>query len=153
MNAKQVVEYVESLTQLKSDREHIYYLTHTYNLDKNKKVWVKAPYQPEVFEVICAYVQYELAEFDQSISMDEEDLLEVLEKLYDCTGKFSCTKEEKKQAIEIDLYENWEIYCGQIAKRIMNMELLKRDGLNELLSKYAEKFYEQHPEFKKEVGG
>lgn len=73
--------------------------------------------------------------------MDQEDVLEVLEKLYDCTGKFSATKEELEDAVEIDLYINWEVYCG-CAEDIQSIELLHREGLKELNQKFVEESYQ-----------
>ncbi|GAB6989561.1 hypothetical protein [Paenibacillus pini] len=56
--AKEVVIYVKEKKILKSSKEYIYYLTHTYDYEP-RKVWVKAPYDLETFEVICAYIQFE----------------------------------------------------------------------------------------------
>ncbi|MGM1044756.1 MAG: hypothetical protein ACQEXX_01280 [Bacillota bacterium] len=144
--AKEVVEFIKSKKDLKSEKDFIYYLTHTYD-EEQRKVWVKAPYDLETFEVICAFIQYECSEIEQSFSMDQTDVLKVLEQFYDSSGTFSTDKQAKKKAIEIDLYENWEIYCG-LADEIQNIELLKREGLNELLNEFVESFYQVKPEWR-----
>lgn len=146
MNKNEVVEYVENKKFLKSEKDFIYYLTHTYD-EEPRRVWVKAPYDQETFEIICAYIQYECSEIEESFSMDQKDMLEVLENYYDCTGNFSIAKEDKKKAIEIDLYENWEIYCG-LADRIQNIELMHHNGMRELLGKFVESFYQVNPEWR-----
>lgn len=146
MNKTEVVEYAKNKEDLKSDKCYIYYLTHTYD-EKSRKIWVKAPYEQEIFEVICAYIQYECAEIEESFSMDQKDVLEVLEKHYGCTGNFSIAKEDKKKAQEINLYHNWEIYCGK-AEDIQNIASLRRDGMKELLAKFVESFYQAKPEWR-----
>ncbi|PZT57362.1 hypothetical protein [Paenibacillus silvae] len=139
MTAKQVVEMAKDKNELKDDKFNLFYLTHTYD-EKQSKVWVKAPYNAETFEVICAYIQYECFELEDGYGMGQEDVLKVLEKFYGCSGTFSVSKEEKKSGIKIDLYENWEIYCG-LANDIQNIKTLKREGMNDLLSEFVEEFY------------
>lgn len=148
LTAKRVVEYVKSKNELKDDKDYIYFLTHTYD-EESRKIWVKAPYKPETFEVICAYVQYECSDIEQSFSMDQTDVIKVLEQFYDCSGTFSAAKEDKRKAVEIDLYENWEIYCG-LAGDIQDIDLLRRDGMKEVLGEFVELFYQAKPEWRPE---
>ncbi|WP_063562920.1 hypothetical protein [Paenibacillus sp. O199] len=138
MTAKQVVEMVMGKLKLKDDKLKLYYLTHTYD-EKQSRVWVKAPYDQETFEVICAHIQYECFEIEESYGMSQEDVLKVLENLYECSGTFSSTKDEKRKAIEVDLYQNWEIYCG-LANDIQDIELLKRAEMNETLKDIVKQF-------------
>lgn len=144
---EEMINSIASKTDIKSDKQYVYYLCHTYNHDVNKKVWVKAPYDQETFDILCAYIQFECAEIKESCSMSEEDILNVLEQYYDCTGSFSISRNEKKKAVEVDLYENWEYYCGE-AVRIQKIESLKREGLTEQLKQYVESFYVDNPEWR-----
>lgn len=146
MKTLDIVEYVQTKGNLESDVNYLYFLTHTYD-EQQRKIWVKAPYDYETFNVICAYIQFECAEFEQSFSIDQTDVLEVLKKYYDCTGNFSVVKEDKRKAKEINLYLNWEQFCG-CAEKIQSIESLHREGMNELLYKFVEDFYQSHPEWR-----
>ncbi|MDR6779495.1 hypothetical protein J2W98_003775 [Paenibacillus peoriae] len=140
--AKQVVEVVEKKKNLKSSRVNVFGLTHTYDVEP-RIVYVEAPYSVETFEVICAYIQYECAEIEQSFSMDQEDVIKVLEQFYECKA----IKKQINAHYGVDLYENWEIYCG-LADRVQSVKLLKRNGLTELLNKFVEGFYQAKPEWR-----
>lgn len=147
--AKEVVELISKKKKLKSTKERTYCLTHIYD-EKPRNFWVLAPYSLEVFETICAYIQYECSDIEQSYGMSQEDIVKALEQLYECKA---IETPRAGRYYKVDLYENWEIYCGQ-AGEVQKIETLKREGLRDLLEEFVESFYLEKPEWRpKEVNG
>lgn len=137
-NRKECIQTLMTMTELpKLDRSRLYYLTHTYNHDPNRKLYFLAPYDFDTLNAICAYIQFECAELDTCYSMDESEVIELLEIYYDCQSSFSANKPDVKKAEEIDLYINWETHCGS---KVQLVDSLKRDGMDDYFKRYIEKF-------------
>ncbi|KAF6630616.1 MULTISPECIES: hypothetical protein [Paenibacillus] len=135
---KEFVQYLMSLDELKkSDGNHVYYLTHTYNNDPNRKLYFKAPYDLDTINAICAYIQFECSEIEMSYSMDESEVIEILEKFYSCSSTFSADKGDVKTAQKIDLYFNWETHCGS---NVQTVSSLKRKGMDKYFKRYVDGF-------------
>lgn len=132
-------EFVRSMmlkTELtKIDENKVYYLTHTYNHDPNRKLYFLAPYDLETLNAICAYIQFECSKLDMSYAMDEREVIEILEKFYDCRSSFSADKGEVKKAQGIDLYINWETHCGS---NVQSVNSLQRNGMEKYFKRYIE---------------
>lgn len=136
---KEIVSKLKEVDQLpKSIFTHVYCLTHTYN-ETNRRSYVESPYDTDEFEAICAYIQFECSEIEQSYSIDQEEVIEILEKFYDCK------KIKRTRAAQVDLYLNWEYFCGS---DVQSVDCLKRIGMDEYFNKYVAEFYEQYPEWK-----
>lgn len=142
--AKNRKEYIQSLitiTELpKLDENKVYYLTHTYNHDPNRKLYFLAPYDIDTLNAICAYIQFECSESDMSYSMDESEVIEILETFYECRSSFSAEKRDVKKAQGIDLYINWETHCGS---GVQSVKLLKREGIEDFFKRYIDNFNSQ----------
>lgn len=139
---KDIVNHLRELKELpKSESIHCYCLTHTYD-EKKRRFYVEAPYDTEEFEAICAYIQFECSEIEESFSMDQTDIIEILENFYDCK------KIKRTRATQVDLYLNWEYFCGS---GVQSVDCLKRTGMDEYFKKFIEKFYETHPEWRPKV--
>jgi hypothetical protein len=115
----------------KSTNMNPYCLTHYYD-EKLRRFYVEAPYDFDTFQAICAYIQYELSELDMTYSMDQTEVIEILETFYDCK------KVKRTRASQVDLYYNWEYFCGV---GLQEVECLKRDGMDVLLQKYVDEFH------------
>lgn len=134
--SKKIVQSMMSMTELpKLNENKVYYLTHTYNHDPNRKLYFLAPYDINTLNVICAYIQFECSELDMSYSMDESQVIEILEKFYSCRSSFSADKCDVKDAQGIDLYINWETHCGS---NVQSVDSLKRQGMVNYFIKYIE---------------
>lgn len=130
---KLIAEKLKQLNELPKTQNMIpYCLTHTYD-EKVRRYYVEAPYMPDVFEAICAYIQFECSEIEETFSMDQTDVIEVLEKFY------GCNKIKRTRANQVDLYLNWEWFCGS---DIQSVECLKRDGMNVYFDRFIQDFYE-----------
>lgn len=139
---KEIVSRLKEFDQIpKSAMTHDYCLTHTYD-EENRKFYVESPYDSEEFEAICAYIQFECSEVEESYAIDQTEVIEILEKFYDCK------QSQQSTAAEIDLYENWEYFCGS---DVQSVECLKRDGMNDYFKKYVENFYEANPKWRPEA--
>lgn len=103
-----------------------YCLTHTYDCFP-RKYYVQAPYDYDVLCAICAYIQYECADIDETFSMEQHHVIEALEKYY------GCTRGGNEPAQELDLYIDWEWFCGT---ELQKAECLKREGMTELLQTF-----------------
>lgn len=145
-SSKEVVTSMKQWSELKKDNQsELYCLTHTYDNDQNRRVYVKAPYDYETFNAICAYIQFECGEIEPSYSMDQIEIIELLEKFYDCIANPSADLREMAEAKEVDLYCNWEYHCGSDVQAIY---YLRREGMENYFKKYIEEFYEKYPEWR-----
>ena len=142
-SAKEVLESVSKKKKLKSTRINTFELTHTYDIDKSKRYWVEAPYTLETFEIICAYIQYECALLDEQYSIANDEVIQILEKFYDCKE----IKTPVGNYREIDLHENWEIYCS-ILDKIKGIDIVRRDGIEDILNPILEEWYKDNPEWR-----
>lgn len=142
---KEFVNAMKEWTELKKIDPQLYSLTHTYDEDPKRKLHILAPYDYETFNAICAYIQFECSEIEESFSMDQTDIIEVLETLYDCNSSFSVERKDIKKAKIVDLYINWESHCGS---GVQEVEVLKRDGMNKYFEKFIEDFYQTYPDWR-----
>lgn len=146
MNTKQFIESMKQWSDLKkTEEDQLYYLTHTYDEDPNRKFYIKAPYDYETFNAICAYIQIECSEIETSFSMDQLDIIEILEVFYGCNSSFSVEKKDMKKAKKVDLYINWESHCGS---KVWEVDILKRDGMDVYFNKFVEEFYQSNPDWR-----
>lgn len=135
-NRKEFVQSMMLMTELtKIDENKIYYLTHTYNHDPNRKLYFLAPYDLETLNAICAFIQFECSELDMSYTMDEREVIEILERFYDCRSSFSADKGDVKKAQGIDLYINWETHCGS---NVQSVSSLQRNGMDKYFKRYID---------------
>ncbi|MBU7316029.1 hypothetical protein [Paenibacillus oleatilyticus] len=125
-----VARLKESASLPKEEKSYQYCLTHTHDHEP-RRYYIEAPYTPDIFEAICAYIQFECAEIEDTYSMDQTDVIEILEKFYECKSV------KRTKANQVDLYLNWEYFCGS---QLQIVECLKRDGMNEYFQKYIDEY-------------
>ncbi|GMX64535.1 hypothetical protein Elgi_38040 [Paenibacillus elgii] len=128
---KSIVEQLKKLSEIPEENKmYSYCLTHTYD-EKPRRFYVEAPYKSDVFEAICAYIQYECSELEETYSMDQTDVIEILDIFY------GCKKSKRAISYQVDLYLNWEYFCGS---QLQTVECLKREGMNEYFQKYIDEY-------------
>lgn len=125
-----VARLKESASLPKEEKSYQYCLTHTYDHEP-RRFYIDAPYMPDIFEAICAYIQFECAEIEDTYSMDQTDVIDILEKFYGCKSI------KRTKANQVDLYLNWEYFCGS---QLQTVECLKREGMNEYFQKYIDEY-------------
>ena len=117
--------------------EYVYALTHTYNKMPNRFTFVRSNLLKEDFEKLVAFIEFESDKIDQSYSVDQEEIAEVLCQLYGATllpnGRYT-------DVIELDQYLNWEKYCSR-ASEIEKIKEFHRTDLNVMLEFYIDRYY------------
>lgn len=140
-SVKQFVENMKHWSELKTTEYFEYVLTHTYD-EEPRRLYVLAPYDYNTFNVICAYIQFEMAEIDESYSIDQTEVIECLERYYNCYKL-----DESKCPLEVNLYINWETHCGS---DIQSIEILRRDEgqMSTYFSEVLDNWYDKSPEWR-----
>lgn len=115
--------------------EFVYKLTHTYNPEP-RFTYVRSNLPSQNFEKLVAFIEFKSADIDECYGVDQEEVAEVLSKLYGAT--MLDDDGECPDAVEIDQYINWERYCG-IAEEIEKIEEFQREELNSMLECYSKR--------------
>jgi hypothetical protein len=126
------IDRILKMGDIKEEKYYSYAIIHAAD-DKVTKHFVSAPYDAIVLFAICAYVQFELHELDDTYGLCQDEMVDILVKLYDCQA----SPKRLVKAEKIDLYYAWEAFCGQ-CDVLQNIESLKRDGLRALLQTYID---------------
>lgn len=128
MERKAIIEYVNSLPSIFApENKYIYKLSHTYDITPTS-LYVESNIIPEAMDLLIAYFQFKMWDIDDMYSFGQEDAVPILCELYNIKQ----IEETDNINVEIDLYENWEKWCG-FSREIENMNILHRDGLQEAL--------------------
>ena len=136
---EELIEKLKKKKNIKSSKFSFYGLTHTHDHDENRVVYVSAPYSYHTMVALLAFIQFEGCEICQEYDLDQDDIIEVLEKLYDCK-KVSAL--EVKSYQKIDLYLNWELFCGAYDE-IRSIDHFKIDGIVEILKPHIDVYLEK----------
>ncbi|MGG1652285.1 hypothetical protein ABHN03_04065 [Paenibacillus sp. NRS-1775] len=140
---KEVFESIKKKKKLQSKITRIFKLNHAAD-ESETDCWVSAPYTLDVFEAICAYIQFECEKIEMSYDMSQDEVIEILEKFY------GCKKNERPTSgsyFNVDLYYSRELFCGS-KTNLEEIELLQREGMESYFKKYIEEFYCLHPEWR-----
>ncbi|QDX94666.1 hypothetical protein EEL30_21740 [Brevibacillus laterosporus] len=127
---KQIVECLKHGISIYSDKIYTYGLSHTYDIEK-RTLYVQSRINPIHMDALIAFIQFEMSEkVDECYSMNQEDVISVLHKFF---GVIKLDNKQKySKSFEIDLYCNWESWCGS---RVWEVEQFKIEGMIEELQK------------------
>lgn len=118
-------------------KEQVYKITHYYNKRPEYSVKIVSIENPKK---IAVYIQF-MAEkwFDESISLDNEVIADVLIKFYGCRlpNETEFCQKIKKGNI-IDMYFDRERLCGEEYHKMMKSNEYMREGLKKYLSTIQE---------------
>lgn len=135
MNSKdsrlKLIERINALTDLHSKETYTYRLTHRYD-HTPRKFYIQANIPPFVMDALIAFLQFEAAEKLQEYNMDQIEAIAILKDFYNVQ---EC---KRSKSTEIDLYYNWEWWCG-VANQLSDVKLFQRDGLLEKFKQLYEK--------------
>ncbi len=132
----EIINKLKKKKNIKFKNLYLFGLTHTYDHDSNRIEFVAAPYSYDTMNILLAHIQHEGAKISQEYSLDQDEIIEVLEKLYGCKRVNTI---EDKSYYKIDLYINWEQFCGVMGE-IENIEQIKNHGIEEILTPYIDAY-------------
>ncbi|MDF9763795.1 hypothetical protein OKW24_005691 [Peribacillus simplex] len=96
----------------------IYQITHEYAYDA--EIWnVTSPMNPEEFELLIAYIQFEVNEIDEHVSLIHIDMVQRVLPLYGCKRTFDDILDDDDH--DFDLHWIWESNTGKYDE-ILKME-------------------------------
>lgn len=113
------------------DNHYTYHLTHTYDKEP-RKIIITSNIEPYAMDLLIAYIQYQASEIDMSYGMDQEDIQRIIKEIYSESKKKDNVYNMDLTPCEIDLYINWEWWCGR-ADQVMNIELFHNQKLKTML--------------------
>ncbi|MBT2759961.1 hypothetical protein [Paenibacillus sp. ISL-20] len=140
---KEVFESIKKKKNLKSKVTRIFKLNHAAD-EEQTDYWVSAPYSLDVFEAICAHIQFECEKIEMTYGMSQDEVIEILEKFYDCK---KIERPTSGTYYNVDLYYSREMFCGSDTN-LEEIELLQRVGMDTCFKKYVGEFYGLHPEWR-----
>lgn len=123
---QEILGQIQSSDLIFTDITNTYKLTHYYDHEP-RVFYVKSTIKPEIMEALIAYIQYEMSNVEMEYSMDQTEVIYILKEFYNAADS-----KRGKNMTHIDLYWNWEKWCGA-ARELQSVELFKRDGLKEKL--------------------
>ncbi|MNL07823.1 hypothetical protein D3C87_1285160 [compost metagenome] len=140
---KEVFESIKKKKDLKSKVVKVFKLNHAAD-EQETDYWVSAPYTLDVFEAICAHIEFECEKIEMSYDLGQDEIIEILEKFYDCK---KIKRPTSGTYYNVDLYYSREMFCGSDTN-LEEIELLQREGMDTYFKKYIEDFYQSHPEWR-----
>ncbi|MGP3788446.1 hypothetical protein [Paenibacillus sp. 1A_MP2] len=114
--------------KLNSHTLYAYMLTHTYGFEDTICI-MNSSIEPQIMEFLIAYIQLQASDIDPHYGMSEDEVMDIVLMLYDNPVEII---EYDPDICEIDLFLNWETWCGY-DKEIMDMELFRQDELQSVL--------------------
>ncbi|MEC4565489.1 hypothetical protein L8C07_05985 [Paenibacillus sp. CMAA1739] len=140
---KEIFESIKKKKNLQSKTTRIFKLNHA--ADENETdYWVSAPYTLDVFEAICAHIQFECEKMEVSYDMSQDEIIEILENFY------GCKKIERPKIgsyFNVDLYYSREMFCGSNTN-LEEIKTIQRIGMDDYFKKYVEEFYRLYPKWR-----
>lgn len=128
MDREAIIEYVNSLPSIfDPEKKYVYKLSHTYDIEPTP-LYVESNIIPEAMDLLIMYFQLKMWDIDEVYAFGQEDAVPILCSLY---GAKQINTTDKYD-MEIDLYINWEKWCG-LARTVRNMEMFDCGGLQEAL--------------------
>ncbi|QHW35554.1 hypothetical protein GZH47_32225 (plasmid) [Paenibacillus rhizovicinus] len=124
---------VNRLMQGMTTRTH-FVLTHTHD-ESPRPLYLNGPYTADAMNVLVAFIQLESWELEETYGMDQTDVAGVLTQLYGC----HVSETPLAKPVEIDLYLNWEEWCG-VADQVSALQVFQNERLREVLQKYIDDF-------------
>jgi hypothetical protein len=129
LSREQQVKSVNRIKELYSESDFYYLLTHEYDY-RLTPVYVKSKIHPWTMELLIAFIQFVADYFKHAYSLHQSDLANLLVKHFD--GEVLDYRPYR--AINEDLYQNWEEWCG-IANQITNINKFNKPELIEDIKK------------------
>ncbi|MDN4067667.1 hypothetical protein QYF50_07145 [Paenibacillus vini] len=115
-----------------SATHYTYHLTHTYD-NEPRKIILSSTIEPYTMDLLIAYIQFVGSDIDMHFSIDQEDVKRIVKELYSNPSETDNNVYTLDPTpCEIDLYINWEWWCGQ-SDRIMSHTLFHNDRLQNVL--------------------
>ena len=131
-----IIKTIKELESLYSPNGTIYYLSHFYSIEPSK-TYIKSTLPSRVVNLFIAYLQFKASEYLEEFSLGEEQAADMMVKYL---------KAEKVNDIqpnfEIDLYFNWEDWCGT-ADKITSLDVFNFNGLDEDLKQMVEEYVKE----------
>jgi hypothetical protein len=124
MTRESIIEQVKGLDSFTGDKFLTYKLSHTYEIEPTP-IYVKSKIAPDTMNLLIAYIQFEGAEIKEEYGLGQEEVVPLLTKYFDV----EVVSERKRGLYNIDLYENWEIWCG-VADKVMELDFFKSNKEN-----------------------
>lgn len=130
---EEIIEKVVNQKNIYKKKEKFYVLKHTYDITPTPVI-IKTTMNSDTVDLLVAYLQYKADEMKHAYSLHQSDMAELMAEHFDC----EVIDQYSGRYYEIDLYENWEYWCG-VANKVTeiphfhNEELLNE--LNELVNK------------------
>lgn len=103
-----------------------------------------APYTLDVFEVICAHIQFECEKIEVSYDMSQDEIIEILENFYGCK---KIERPKSGSYFNVDLYYSREMFCGSNTN-LEEIKTIQRIGMDDYFNKYVEEFYRLNPKWR-----
>ena len=126
-----VINEVLLRDNLYSDIHYTYHLTHTYD-NEPRRIVVTSTIEPYTMDLLVAYIQFHACDIDSRHGMDQVEVKRILKELYSGTQQKNNMYTMDPTPCEIDLYVNWEWWCGK-SDRVMDCTLFQNDRLINLL--------------------
>lgn len=128
---ERIIDHVKGMENLYSTEEYVYHISHMYSVEPSK-TYVKTKLRSEVVDLFIAYLQYKSSEHYMEYSLEEEKAADILVKYFNAEKVNA-----KKYDYDIDLYENWEYWCG-IADKVLSIQRFNLKGLDEEIKQMVE---------------
>lgn len=131
---EEIILALQNLDSIKSDTRQAFVLNHTYDVEP-RLVYLTGPYTFDAINTLIAYIQYESSDLDEVYGMDQSEVAVVLVQLYGC----ELSETPITDAQKIDLYLNWEEWCG-LAREVQSIKLFKNERLSGMLQGFIDKW-------------
>ncbi len=129
------VREVMGMSELEGEGEYIYRFTHYFGFPEDVVTLVsKLP--PPVMEVVIAHVQYVSGEPGGANALDNREVASVITHVYG--GRVISAHPHNQAMIVIDLYYNWEKFCGLLGE-FDKPSALRKSAVREAVMQELEK--------------
>lgn len=113
----QAVARIQELTSIYEEEKFIYKISHFYDIIPFD-AFVSVNIAPENMQMLVASIQFLGHEMDHSFSLDQRDVVKLIKKHFN--GKMVSKKAKESQPVyKIDLFENWEDWCGRAGELVL----------------------------------
>lgn len=113
----QAVERIQGLSTIYGEEKFIYKISHFYDIIPFD-AFVSVNIAPENMQMLVASIQFLGHEMDHSFSLDQRDVVKLIKKHFN--GKTVSKKAKESQPVyKIDLFENWEDWCGRAGELVL----------------------------------
>jgi hypothetical protein len=107
MTKENVINKVDLLENIFEKRPTYFMFNHTYDISP-RPVYMKTHLGYDTVDLLAAYLQLKADEMEHAYSLDQVDMVNLMVKHFDC----EILDSEPEDYYHLDLYENWEWWCG-----------------------------------------